>query len=298
MKLANIELNGSRRVALIVKDEAIDITAHLAGALDDAPRFWALGVAVKELAERCFKSAAPRIPLESAKLLSPVLHPDKILGVGMNYHSFVASAREIGIPIPPNRVWFLRPRGCIAGPRDDVWLPRGATDFDYEVELAIVIGQRCRNVTATQAPSVIAGYTIANDMTLRSQVAKSLVFAKSFDTHTPIGPWIVTADEAGDVQSLAVKTWVNGHLRQEGNTADMIAHCHELVAEISEVCTLNPGDLIMSGTPDGCGVFHRPPRGLSDGDVVKLEIERIGVIENRVVDEPGMEDDLRRIEPI
>ncbi len=286
MKLANIEVNGLPGVALIVQDEAIDISAQLGEARDDATKLWATGTAVDELAERCIRSAAPRIPLEFVKLLPPVRHPDKILGVGMNYHSFVAAAREIGIPIPPHRVWFLRPQCCIVGPRDNVWLPNGATDFDYEVELTIVIGRRCRYVTAAQAPTVIAGYTIANDMTLRKQVPKSLVFAKSFDTHTPIGPWIVTADEIGDLRSLAVKSWVNGELRQDGNTADMICGCHELVAEISAVCTLNPGDLIMTGTPNGCGVFRHPPVGLAAGDVVRLEIERIGMIENRIVDEP------------
>jgi 2-keto-4-pentenoate hydratase/2-oxohepta-3-ene-1,7-dioic acid hydratase in catechol pathway len=286
MKIANIEVGGKQRVAVITEDGVIDLSEQLGAALDDAPRLWTLGTPVDELARNCIKRALPRIPLAAVKFLPPLLRPDKVLGVGMNYHSFVAAAREIGFQIPANRVWFLRPRGCITGPDADVWLPRGSTDFDYEVELTVVIGRRCRRVSIEEASAVIAGYTVANDMTLRSQVPRSLVFAKSCDTHTPIGPWIVTPDEVGDVQSLAVKTWVNGELRQNGSTADMIASCHELVAEVSAICTLNPGDIIMTGTPDGCGIFHRPPRGLAAGDVVKLEIEGIGTIENRIVNEP------------
>ena len=288
MKIANVEIGGRSCVALIVKDEAIDISAELGDALDDAPRFWAMGAEVHDLAERCLRSRAPRIPLETVKLRPPILRPDKILGVGMNYRSFVNAAREIGMPMPANRIWFLRPPSCIVGPRDDVWLPSGATDFDYECELAIVIGRRCRHLRASQAATVIAGYTVANDMTLRGQATKSLVFAKAFDTHTPLGPWIVTADEIGDVQSLGVKTWVNGELRQDGNTSDMVVQCHQLVAEITEALTLNAGDIIMSGTPDGCGIFRKPPVGLANGDLVKLEIEGIGCMENRVVHEPSV----------
>jgi 2-keto-4-pentenoate hydratase/2-oxohepta-3-ene-1,7-dioic acid hydratase in catechol pathway len=288
VKLANIESGGRAHVALVVGEELIDLTAQLGAELDDVPKFLALGEEGRALAARYLKSTATRMPLSSVKLCRPVRYPDKILGVGMNYHSFTAAARGIGMPIPTARVWFLRPRGCVTGPQDDVWLPSGADDFDYEVELAVVIGRQCRNVSAADAAAVIGGYTVANDMTLRKQVAKSLVLAKSFDTHTPLGPWIVTPDEIGDLNNLAVKTWVNGELRQNGNTSDMIAGCSELIAELSAVCTLNPGDFILTGTPAGSGIFRPPPWGLAAGDVVKLEIERIGMIENRIVEEPRL----------
>jgi 2-keto-4-pentenoate hydratase/2-oxohepta-3-ene-1,7-dioic acid hydratase in catechol pathway len=201
----------------------------------------------------------------------------------MNYGAFVAAARTAGMAIPPDPIWFYRPRGCLAGAADDVLLPRGAKDFDFECELAIVIGRRCREVTAADAPGVIAGYSIANDLTLRSRVARSLVFAKSFDTHTPLGPWIVTADELGDPHRLGVRTWVNGALRQKGDTSDMLAGCFDLVAEISAVCILNPGDVILTGTPDGCGVFDGGM--LAAGDVVRCEIDGLGALENRVAEE-------------
>jgi 2-keto-4-pentenoate hydratase/2-oxohepta-3-ene-1,7-dioic acid hydratase in catechol pathway len=255
------------------------------------PAFLSMGTEAGALADRC-RRTAPRLPLSAVKLRSPVLRPDKILGVGMNYHSFVAAVQRIGVPLPTNnRIWFSRPTACIAGPYDDVWLPRDAHDFDYEAELAIVIGQRCRYVSLNDAPAVIAGFTVANDLTLRERVLKSLVLGKSFDTHTPLGPWIVTADELGDPHRLAVRSWVNGELRQQSNTSDMIASCYELVAEISAVCTLNPGDIILTGTPDGSGIFQSPPRALAAEDVVKVEIEGIGVIENRVLDEPEFSSD-------
>ena len=126
---------------------------------------------------------------------------------------------------------------------------------------------------------------MANDLTLRKRVAKSLVLAKSFDTHTPLGPWLVTPEEIENLHNLAVKAWVNGKLRQNSSTAEMITGCYELVSEISSACTLNPGDIILTGTPDGCGIFQRPPVGLAIGDVLKMEIEGIGMIQNRIVDE-------------
>jgi 2-keto-4-pentenoate hydratase/2-oxohepta-3-ene-1,7-dioic acid hydratase in catechol pathway len=288
MRLANIESEQGAHVAIVLDGEVVDLTAQLGSHFDDVTKLIALGDHGRELAEGCVRSAAARLPLHSVKLLAPLRQADKILGVGMNYHSFVAAAERVGIQLPRVRLWFLRPRACISGPRDDVWLPRGATDLDYEVELAVVIGSRCRHVSAGKAREVVAGYTVANDLTLRDRVLKSIVMGKSFDTHSPIGPWVVTADELGDPHQLALKTWVNGELRQNGNTADMIVSCYELIAEISSVCTLNPGDIILTGTPDGSGIFCKPPRSLAVNDVVKVEIEGIGAIENRVISEPPL----------
>jgi 2-keto-4-pentenoate hydratase/2-oxohepta-3-ene-1,7-dioic acid hydratase in catechol pathway len=286
MKLASVESNGLSRVVLVLNEELIDLTAQLNVEWDDVSRFLAMGAEASALAERCTKKATPRLPMSSVKFRSPILRADKVLGVGMNYHSFVAAARRIGITVPTERLWFYRPRGCISGPYDDVWLPRNASDFDYEAELAVVIGRRCRHVNFTGAQAVVAGFTVANDLTLRERVLKSIVLGKSFDTHTPLGPWIVTPEEVSDPHNLAMRTWVNGELRQQSNTADMIATCYELIVEISSACTLNPGDIILTGTPDGSGMFHQPPLKLAASDVVRIEIEGIGVIENRVIEEP------------
>jgi 2-keto-4-pentenoate hydratase/2-oxohepta-3-ene-1,7-dioic acid hydratase in catechol pathway len=288
MKLASVESNGRSRVVIVLNEELVDLTAQLGVELDDVSKFLAMGSEGRALAERCMRTAAPRLALSSVRVRSPIQRAEKILGVGMNYHSFVAAARHLGMAVPTERLWFYRPRGCISGPYDDVWLPRNASDFDYEAELAVIIGRRCRHVNSSDARAVIAGFAVANDLTLRERVLKSIVLGKSFDTHTPLGPWIVTSEEIDDPHDLAVRAWVNGELRQQSSTADMIATCYELIVEISSACTLNPGDVILTGTPDGSGIFQRPPLRLAASDIVRVQIEGIGEIENRVVDEPSI----------
>jgi len=295
MKLAVANLATlSARPRLFVIDAAgaADLTLYLSvephselGLYADVGTFLARGPDALSVAKRCLESSTERIPITALEWCAPIAQPRKLLGVGMNYHSFVAAAREIGIPIPVDRVWFLRPQHCVTGPRSDICLPHGATDLDYEAELAIVIGRTCRNVAASEARGYIAGYTTANDFTLRGRVPKSLVLAKSFQTHTPLGPWIVVTDELPDPNDLKIKAWVNGRLRQSSTTAEMIARCDELVAELSASLTLEPGDVILTGTPNGCGIFDRPPAALRAGDVVTVEIEGIGTIENRIVPE-------------
>lgn len=285
MKLAIVESNGLSRVVLVLDEGLVDLTTRLNLESAELAKFLALGAEARALVNRCLQGPTRVLPASVASFRSPILQPDKVLGVGMNYHSFVAAARRIDMTVPSQRIWFQRPRGCITGPYADIWLPRDSNDFDYEGELAVIIGRSCRYVTKADAPAVIAGFTVANDLTLRERVLKSIVLGKSFDTHTPLGPWIVTPDEIGDPHDLAIRTWVNGELRQQSSTTDMIAGCYELIAEISSTCTLNPGDIILTGTPDGSGIFHRPPLSLAARDVVKIEIERIGAIENRVVDE-------------
>jgi 2-keto-4-pentenoate hydratase/2-oxohepta-3-ene-1,7-dioic acid hydratase in catechol pathway len=286
MRFATYESDGSTRVGLVAGDELVDLTAELGARCDDVMQLLALGENGLNAARRAMRRADTRVRLDAVKLRPPVLRPEKLLGVGMNYHSFVRGASQLGMTIPEDPVWFYRPSSCLVGHQGDVWLPRAAQDLDYEVELAIVIGRECRDVSASQAAAVIGGFSVANDLTLRSRVAKSLVLATSFDTHTPLGPVLVTPDELGDPHRLAVRTWVNDELRQSSNTSEMITSCYELIATISTSCTLRPGDVILTGTPDGCGIFRSPPSGLTAGDTVKLEIEGVGVIANRVIDEP------------
>ncbi len=278
-----MELQGRSRVALVVGEELVDLTVHLGIELSDVSRLLGLGDEARKLVGRC-SSNAPRLPIASVKLQSPV-RAEKILGVGMNYHSFVAAVQNLGIVVPTQRLWFYRPQACINGPYEDVWLPPGANDLDYEGELAVVIGRRCRRLSVGEVPAIVGGFTVANDLTLCRRVLQSAVLGKSCDTHLPLGPWLVTADEIGDPQALALRTWVNGTLRQQASTADMIANCYELIAEVSACCTLNPGDVVLTGTPSGSGIFQRPSVALAAGDVVKVEIEGIGAIENRVVAE-------------
>jgi 2-keto-4-pentenoate hydratase/2-oxohepta-3-ene-1,7-dioic acid hydratase in catechol pathway len=178
----------------------------------------------------------------------------------------------------------------VIGPGDDVHMPRVSTLLDYEGELAIVIGERCRHVPDDQAPDVIAGYTIANDVSVRDWQLRTptMTMGKSFDTHGPLGPWVVSGDELGDPHELGIRTYVNGELRQDGDTSEMLFNCFQQVAHLSEAFTLEPGDVIATGTPAGIGAVRQPfPEGLLKvGDAVRVEIDGIGSLENTVIDEP------------
>ena len=224
--------------------------------------------------------------LEEVRLLAPVL-PRKYLAIGLNYADHIA---ESGMEAPEFPIFFNKQATCVVGPGDDVHMPRVSSLLDYEGELAIVIGKRCRHVPEERAHEVIAGYTVANDVSVRDWQVRTptMTMGKSFDTHGPLGPWIVTGDELGDPQSLRIRTWVNDELRQDGNTREMIYGCFEQVAHLSEAFTLEPGDVIATGTPAGIGAVRQPfPEGLLKvGDNVRVEIEGVGVLENTVIDEP------------
>ena len=287
MKIGIARTEGSERVVLRAdEDELVDLTSAFEVTPPMLVRF-ATGSEAPDLCRRALKSAANRLPLQQVRLCAPISNPGKLIGIGMNYHSFVAAAEKMGIPVPADKIWFLRPSACITGPSQPVWLPENEESLDYEVELAVVIGRRSRNLSAAEASQAICGFTVANDLTLRDRVRKSIALAKAFDTHTPLGPWIVTPDEIPDVQNLRVQTRVNGELRQDSSTAEMILDCAQLIAELSATLVLGPGDVILTGTPAGSGLFERPPRWLRAGDIVRVEIEGVGALENEVVAEPS-----------
>jgi 2-keto-4-pentenoate hydratase/2-oxohepta-3-ene-1,7-dioic acid hydratase in catechol pathway len=223
-------------------------------------------------------------PLAGATLLPPVARPPKFLAIGLNYADHVA---EANLATPEFPVVFAKLGSSVNGPFDAVERPRVSDQLDYEGELGFVIGRRCRHVSAAEAPSVIAGFLVVNDVSVRDWQTRTpqWTLGKSFDTHGPIGPWLTTADEVGDPHALGIRTWVNGELRQESNTKHLIFDCYALVEHLSAACTLEPGDVIATGTPAGVGMLMDPPRMLRAGDVVRVEIDRIGAIENRVVDE-------------
>jgi 2-keto-4-pentenoate hydratase/2-oxohepta-3-ene-1,7-dioic acid hydratase in catechol pathway len=227
-----------------------------------------------------------RHQLEDVRLLAPV-RPRKFLGIGLNYADHIA---ESGMEAPEFPVFFNKQSTCVVGPGDDVHMPRVSSLLDYEGELAIVIGERCRHVREERAREVIAGYTIANDLSVRDWQLRTptMTIGKSFDTHGPLGPWVVSGDELGDPHALAIKTYVNDELRQDGNTSEMIFDCFQQVAHLSEAFTLEPGDVIATGTPAGIGAVRQPfPEGLLKvGDTVRIEIEGIGELENTVIAEP------------
>lgn len=229
---------------------------------------------------------APALPIGSLRLDAPVTRPRKFLAIAANYQSHideVLAANPAYVP-PTSQRWFNKQVSCINGPYDPILMPPEGSELDYEVELALVIGARCRRVKAEDAAAVIAGFTICNDVSVRDWQRRSptIMLGKSFETHGPLGPWLVTPDEIGDPHALALKCSVNGEVRQHGSTSEMIDNCYEQIAYLSTVFTLEPGDILATGTPKGTGGSMKPPRLLKPGDVVRCEIERIGFIEATV----------------
>jgi 2-keto-4-pentenoate hydratase/2-oxohepta-3-ene-1,7-dioic acid hydratase in catechol pathway len=229
---------------------------------------------------------ARRLPLSSVKLEAPIAQPPTFLAIGLNYADHVA---ESGMNKPVAPVVFNKQITCVAGPGDGIEVPTVAPDWvDYEGELGVVIGARCRNVSVADAPFVVAGYLIVNDVSVRDwqRATPTMTMGKSWDTHGPIGPWLVTADEVGDPHDLGIRTWVDDDLRQDASTKLMITNCWELIEHISTAFTLLPGTIIATGTPAGVGFVMKPPRCLKPGSTVRIEIDKLGVLENPVIAQP------------
>ncbi len=226
-----------------------------------------------------------RIPLQQVNLEAPVPNPSKYLAVSLNYGDHIS---ETGMAKPEFPTFFNKQTSCVVGPGAVIHRPHVSEKLDYEGELAVVIGTRCRHVPEDKVANIIVGYMVANDVSVRDWQIRSPTFTlgKSFDTHGPTGPWIVTKDEIQDPHNLQVQTWVNDDRRQCFNTREMIYDCYELIAYLSTVMTLEPGDLIATGTGSGVGVKMKPRGYMKPGDRVRIAIESIGELSNRVIAEP------------
>jgi len=225
------------------------------------------------------------IALNEVKLNAPVPRPGKYLGIALNYADHIA---ETGRDQPEYPSFFTKQSTCVTGCGDAIHRPKVSDKLDYEGELAFVIGKRCRHVPVNKAHQVIAGFTIANDVSVRDWQMRSptLMIGKSFDTCGPLGPWIVTPDELPDPHNLTIKTWIDNELRQDGNTRQMIFNCYEMIAYLSQAMTLEPGDVITTGTPGGVGVKMQPRGYMKPGQSARIEIEGIGTLCNPVIEEP------------
>lgn len=285
MKLLTFTHAGRTRIGLVEGDEVVDLAAAAKDLPSDMLGFLEAGPAAFEAARAAASGAGARIPLGEVAVEAPIARPPKFLGIGLNYADHVA---ESGLETPSHPTLFNKQSTCVVGPGAGVHLPRASHVLDYEGELAFVIGRRCRHVKAADAPSVIAGYTIVNDVTVRDWQLRipTWTIGKSFDTHGPMGPCIVTADELPDPHTLELRTWVNGELRQHSNTKELIFDCFTLVEHLSTAFTLEPGDVIATGTPSGVGIGFRPPKLLVAGDVVRIAIDGLGELENAVIEEP------------
>jgi 2-keto-4-pentenoate hydratase/2-oxohepta-3-ene-1,7-dioic acid hydratase in catechol pathway len=285
MKLVTFTHSGTTRLGIVVAEEVVD----LATAAPDLPRemraFLEAGRLALDAAAEAGDASGHRIPLSEVHLEAPV-RPSKCLAIGFNYAQHID---ETGRQRPDFPTFFNKQVSCISGPSDPIHLPRVSSALDYEGELAFVIGKRCRHVPSRRAAEVIAGFTAMNDVSVRDWQVKAptMTLGKSFDTHGPLGPWIVTPDEVGDPHCLDLETRVNDEIRQSSNTQHLIFDCYALIETLTTVMTLEPGDVISTGTPAGVGIAMKPPRMLAEGDVVVIEIQRVGRIENRVIAEPS-----------
>lgn len=289
MKLVTFTHAKQTRIGIVEDEMVIDLSQSVPELPHTMREFLEAGTAALEKAKSALNSNN-KIALADVRLEAPVPNPRKFLGIGGNTHSHLEEVKNAGIPIKhsPYQTWFNKQVSCINGPYDDIHLPAISGELDYEGEMAIVIGQRCRHVAKEDAYSVIAGYTVCNDVSIRDWQlrAPTSTLGKSFDTHGPTGPWIVTKDEIADPHDLSLKTWVNGEIRMDGRTDEFLHNCDEMIAELSTVFTLEPGDILATGSPAGVGALMDPPAFLRVGDVVRVEVEGIGRIENKVIDEP------------
>lgn len=285
MKLCTFLQDGTARVGVVTDDGVADLSLAAPELPREMTALLAAGPSALQRAASAASNATSRLPLEAVRLTAPIARPPKFIAIGLNYADHVA---EAGIEAPKLPTVFNKQSTCVTGPNDPVWMPRISHVLDYEGELGFVIGKRCRHVPRDRAHEVIAGYVVVNDVTIRDWQLRmpTWTMGKSFDTHGPIGPWITTADEVGDPHGLRLRTWVNDELRQDSNTKQLIFDCHALVAHLSDGFTLEPGDVIATGTPGGVGIAMKPPKLLVVGDRVRVEIEGLGTLDNTVVAEP------------
>lgn len=284
MKLVTFTYKGISRIGAVIEQEVVDTlgTSEIPQNMID---FLSAGKKARILLQKLVDAGTGRIPLPDVKLEAPVPRPGKYLGIALNYSEHI---RETGREKPEYPTFFNKQTTCVIADGAPIHRPKVSEKLDYEGELAVVIGRRCRHVPKDRASNAIAGYTIANDVSVRDWQMRSHTWTlgKSFDTHGPLGPWMVTPDEIGDPHSLDLKTWIDDDLRQSSNTRHMIFNCFEMIEYLSTVMTLEPGDVITTGTPSGVGVKMDPRGYMKPGQTVKIEIERIGVLSNPVIEEP------------
>lgn len=280
MKLATFVADSAPELGLVVGEGIISISRRLASppaSMIELISHWSeLQPQVAALGTR-----APDVLLADARLRAPVPRPGKIMAIGLNYKDHI---EEAGLPTPQHQIWFSKASTAANGPYDPIEGPPVSSQLDYEAELVLVVGRRARNVPRDRAREVIFGHCVGNDVSVRDWQLRTTqwVLGKSFDTHAPFGPWITTADET-DATDLDLRCLVNGEVRQASNTRNLVFDSYAQIEHLSQAMTLEPGDIIYTGTCGGVGAAMNPPAFLKDGDLVKVEIESLGFIENRVV---------------
>ncbi len=280
MKLATFTYQNQTRVGAVIENQIVDGLGDVS-LPTDMIEFLEQGDGALQKMQILISTGKNRISLADVQLLAPIPRPKKFLGIGLNYADHID---ETGLEKPQYPMFFTKQSSCVIGQGDAIQIPPVSEKVDYEGELAFVIGKKCKNVSVENAHDVIAGFTIVNDVTVRDWQFRTPTWTigKSFDTHGPMGPWIVTVDEILNPHALNLKTWVDDELRQNSNTCYMMFNCYEMIAYLSQAMTLEVGDVISTGTPSGVGVKMKPRGYLKAGQVVKIEIEGIGTLVNSV----------------
>lgn len=288
MKLLTYRQDNDLRLGALTANGVVDVTATAVAAGLPAPASTmaaiAGGAAAVAQLQAVVAAARATLPIDSLQLAPAVPAPSKILCVGLNYRQH---AIEYGSPIPTAPIYFAKFANSLAAHGDTVAIPAAAQQVDYEVELVVVIGRRAKNVAAADALQHVFGYATGNDLTARDLQSRATqwTYGKAIDGFAPLGPYLVTADEVPDPQALGLKLWINGEQRQNSKTADMIFPVAELIADLSRVMTLEPGDLIYTGTPEGVITGMKPQVWLRPGDEIACEVEGLGRLVNRLTAE-------------
>ena len=285
MKLVTFTVadNSTEHLGVVQEDGLVDL-AGVAGVPATMLEFLAAGKPALAAARLAAEQAVGVLSLAAVQLRAPVPNPGKILGIGLNYADHI---EETGMKKPETQMWFNKQRTCVNRPYGEINLPSVSSALDYEAELCAIIGKRCKHVPRERAPEVIAGYCCGNDVSVRDwqMAAMTMQIGKSFDSHGPFGPYLVTSDEVGDPHNLDIRCIVNGEVRQHSNTKHLIFDCYDAVAHLTKAFTLEVGDVLFMGTPSGVAAAMKPPKFLKEGDIVRVEIEKLGHLEHRVTPE-------------
>ena len=278
MKIALFDAGAGPQTG-IVRGDRIVATGHAGSMIDLISRWDELKAPLSAVS-----ASETGWALGDVKMLAPIPRPGKIFAIGLNYADHIAESK---VERPAHQVWFTKAVTSVNGPYDGVQIPRISQFVDYEVEMVAVIGKRGRHIARNKASDHVFGYCVGNDVTERMWQHRTPQWSlgKSFDTHTPFGPWITTADEAGDPHELDLRCIVNGEVRQTSNTKHLVFNVWDQIEHLSQAMTLEPGDIIFTGTPGGVGAAMDPRQFLKVGDTVRCEIDRLGAIEAVMIDE-------------
>jgi ureidoglycolate lyase len=278
MKLATFSTGDLPEIGVVDGDRIVSISRATPSLARDMIDLIARWQDVKDDVQAVARSGQHAHKIGEVRLLAPIARPGKIMAIGLNYADHIEETKAAR---PEHQIWFSKMATAVNGPFDAIEIPRASTSVDYEAELVVVIGKGRRHVTKSAASDSVFGYCCGNDVSERTWQFRTTqwILGKSFDTHAPFGPWITTADEVGDPHSLGIRCFVNGEKRQDSNTKNLVFNVWDQIEQLSQVMTLEPGDIVFTGTPGGVGAAMRPPNFLKPGDRVRVEIDRLDAIE-------------------